>query len=191
MLSGRVVVRVLDDALAHLEGQVEAAEFRIAQFEILDDAQGLQVVVEEVAMALHGNIESPFSRMSKRGMTDVMHQRQRLSQIDVELERGGDRARDLRHLHGVGQPGTKVVGVAAGEDLRLVLEPAKGAGVDDAVAVALKGVAVRVRRLEVAASAGVLDANRVAGEHGESLPASQEKQESNRGFTRMKLTSHT
>ena len=40
---------------------------------------------------------------------------------------------------------------------------------NDAVAVALEVVAVGMRRLGKAASAGVFDVHRVAGEHGESL----------------------
>ncbi len=40
---------------------------------------------------------------------------------------------------------------------------------DDAIAVALKVVAVRMRRLGMAASAGVFDAHRIVGEHEKSL----------------------
>ena len=64
----------------------------------------------------------------------------------------------------------EVVGIAAGEDLRLGFEAAKGAGMNDAVAIALKVVAVRMRRLREAASAGVFDVHRVAGQHDGSLP---------------------
>ncbi len=80
-----------------------------------------------------------------------MHQRQRLDQIHIQVERRGDGARDLRHLDGVRQARAEVVGVAAREDLRLVLQPPEGAGVNDAVAVALKRIAVRMRRLRIAA----------------------------------------
>jgi hypothetical protein len=40
---------------------------------------------------------------------------------------------------------------------------------DDTITVALKVVAVRMRRLGMAASAGVFYADRIVGEHGESL----------------------
>jgi hypothetical protein len=40
---------------------------------------------------------------------------------------------------------------------------------DDTITVALKVVAVRMRRLGMAASAGVFYAHRIVGEHGESL----------------------
>ncbi len=107
--------------------------------------------------------------MSKRRMPDVVHQRQRLGQIDIQIERSGDGARDLRDFHGVRQAGAEVVGVAAGEDLRLVLQPAKGARVDDAVAIALEWIAIRMRRLGIAASARIFDADGIRGEHKRSV----------------------
>jgi hypothetical protein len=51
----------------------------------------------------------------------------------------------------VGEAGAEVIGETPGEDLRLVLKAAEGAGVNDAVAVALKIVTVRMRRLGIAA----------------------------------------
>src|SRR5438270_10282625 len=58
-----------------------------------------------------------------------------------------------------------MIGVAAGEDLSFGLETAKGAGMDDAVAIALKVVPVRVRWFREAASAGMFNVHRVGGEH--------------------------
>src|SRR6202140_3267810 len=69
----------------------------------------------------------------------------------------------------MGQPVAEMVGVAAGEKPCLCFQTAKGAGMDDAIPVALKVVAVRMRRLGMAASAGVFYAHRIVGEHGESL----------------------
>ena len=63
-----------------------------------------------------------------------------------------------------------MVGIAAGKDLGLVLQPAEGARMDDAVAVALERVAVRMRRLRIAPSPGLLGLDRVTGEHERSLP---------------------
>src|ERR1017187_10029055 len=107
--------------------------------------------------------------MSKRRMADVVDQSQRLNQIDIQVECRGDGARDLCHFHGVGQASTEMVGVAAGEDLRLVFQPAKGAGMDYAIAVPLKRIAIGVRRLGIAASTRILNANSVAGQHRRSL----------------------
>jgi hypothetical protein len=69
----------------------------------------------------------------------------------------------------VRQPVAEVVGVAAGENLCLRFQTAKGAGMDHTITVALKVVAVGMRRLKMAASAGVFYAHRIVGEHGKSL----------------------
>ena len=169
MIAGAVIVRVLDDAFANLEGQVQAAEGGVALFEILDDAESVQVVVEEEAVLAHGGVERFFAGVAKGRMSDVVDEGESFGEIDVEAEGSGDGARDLRDFEGVGETVAKVVGVAAGEDLSLGFETAEGAGMDDAVAVALKVVAVGVGRFGEAASAGVLGVHRVGGQHGVSL----------------------
>ena len=115
----------------------------------------MQIVVEEKSVLAHGGVERFFAGVAERRMADVVDQRQRFDQIDVEVERAGDGAGDLRDFDGVGEAVAEVVGVAAGEDLRLGFQPAKGAGMNDAIAVALKVVAVGMRRSREAASAGV------------------------------------
>src|SRR5579863_2728914 len=107
--------------------------------------------------------------MSEWRMADVMHQGEGLDQIDVQAELGRDSSGDLSDLDGMSQAIAKVVGVAAGENLCLGLETAKSPGVDDAITVALKVVAVGVLRLGITASAGSLHPRGVVGEHGESL----------------------
>ena len=51
MMVGAVVAGVLDDAFADAEGEVEAAVGGVALLEVLDDAEGVQVVVEAEAVA--------------------------------------------------------------------------------------------------------------------------------------------
>jgi hypothetical protein len=104
-------------------------------------------------------------------MAEIVRQGERLDQIGVQSKLRGDGARNLRDFNGVRQPVAEVVGVTPRENLRLRFQPAKGARMDDAVAVALKAVAVGVRRLEVAASARVFYAHRIVGEHEKSLAA--------------------
>jgi len=81
---------------------------------------------------------------------------------------GGDGARDLRDFDGVGQAIAEVVGVAARENLGLRFQAAESPGVDDTVAVALKVVAVGMRRFGMAASAGIFYVDGVVGELGVS-----------------------
>ncbi len=160
---------MLNDALTNFEGEVEPAESGVAHLEIFHDAQRVQVVVKEKAVFLHGNVESLFSGMTERRMADVVYQGEGLDEINVQAELRRDGSRDLRDLNGMGQAIAKVVGVPASEDLGLGFEAAKGPGVDDAIAVTLKVVAVRMRRLGETASAGLLHPHGVVGEHEESL----------------------
>lgn len=74
-----------------------------------------------------------------------MRQSQGLGVLFIEPQGGGHGARHLRDLDGVSEPIAEVVAKALGEDLRLAFEPAKSAGMNDAVTVALESVAVRVR----------------------------------------------
>src|SRR5580704_342753 len=80
-----------------------------------------------------------------------------------------------------------MIGVAAGEDLSFRFQAAKGTGMDDTVAIALKVVAVGMLRLEMTASAGVFDAHRIVGEHEVSLAVETEPAPSQRASTRMPM----
>ena len=134
------------------KAEVQPVEERVAALELGDDAQALRIVVE----ALIGRerlVERPLAGMAERRVAEVVRERQRLRQVLVEPERAGDRAGDLRHLQRMGQPGAEMVALVADEDLRLVLQPAEGVGMDDAVAVALEGRAERIVRLGVDAAA--------------------------------------
>ena len=63
----------------------------------------------------------------------------------------------------------EVIGKTAGENLRLIFQTAKGARVDDTIAVTLEVIAIGMRRFRIAASAGLLDSHSVRGEHGFSV----------------------
>src|SRR5579872_28477 len=172
MLPSLIIMRVFDDALANFECKVESAKGCIAQLEVFHDAQRVQVVIEKISVLAHRNVERFFSGMPEWGMTHIVHQRQSLDQIHVQAKLSRDGSRNLRNFNRVSQPITKVVGMAASENLSFCLKPAKGPGVNNAVAVTLKIVAIRMRRLGITASAGLLHPHRVVGEHAESLTES-------------------
>ena len=100
-------------------------------------------------------VSSAFSPACPKGDARFVHQGQRFDQIHVQAELGGDGAGDLSDFNGVGEAIAEVVGITAGEDLGLGFQPAKCAGMDDAVAIALKIIAVRMRGLGITASAGL------------------------------------
>ena len=97
----------------------------------------------EAAEPRHALVERVLAGMAEGRVAEVVRQRQRLGQVLVEPEGAGQRPGDLAHLDGVGQPGAEMVALVIDEDLRLVLEPAEGGGMDDPVPVALELAAGR------------------------------------------------
>lgn len=155
----------------------------VALLEILDNAERVQVVVEREPVLTHGGVESFFASVAKGRMADIMHERECFHEIDIEAERAGDGARNLRDFERVREAIAEMIAVSAREDLRLGFEAAERAGVNHTVAVALEIVAVGMRRLRKAASAGVLDVHRVAGQHKGSVAEQQFPVSSSRSST--------
>src|SRR5262249_43506252 len=102
---------MLDDALAHFERQIETGKIEVPLLKMFDDAQRMQVVVEEAAVHTHDFVEFSFTRMPKRRMADVMHQRERLGQLRVRTESRRNGPCDLCDFQRVRQSVAKVVGV--------------------------------------------------------------------------------
>ena len=143
---------VLDQPLQRLPGQVQPVELGIAALKPGDHAQRLGVVVE-AAPAGHLLVERVLAGMAERRVAEIVDQRHRLGQVLVAAQRPRQRAGDLRHLDRMRQPRAVVVALMRDEDLRLVLEPAEGGGMDDAVAVALERRAGRAFDLVAEAAA--------------------------------------
>jgi hypothetical protein len=138
---------VVEDAVAHLVGEVEPAA---AALEVLDHPQGVLVVVESPTKTLLQRVgQRLLTRVSEGRMAEVVAERDRLCQVLVEPERTRHGARDARHLERVREARAEVVALGRDEDLGLVLEAPKCLRVHDAVAVAL------VRRPQAADVLGV------------------------------------
>ena len=114
------------------------------------------VVVAEAAEMQHQLVQRLFPGMAEAGVPKVVRQRHRLRQILVEAERAADGAGDLRHFQAVGQAGAVVVALVVDEDLGLVFQLAESAGMDDAVAVALKDGTGRALRFGLEPATGML-----------------------------------
>ena len=158
-----VKVRMLDDALAHLEAEIEAAEIRIAVFDPINRAQALRVVIE-ASMGPHQIVQHLLARMPERRMPEVVRERDRLSEFLIETECARDGARDLRRLHRVREAGAIVVALVIDEHLGLVFETAEGGAMNDAIAIALETGAHRMVGLGDAPSAAVFRQHRVGSE---------------------------
>ena len=126
-------------------------------------------MVEEETMRAHDAVERLLAGVAERRMSHIVRQSEGFGEVDIQAERASDGARDLRDFNGVGEAITKVIRVAAGEDLRLIAEAPECARMNDAIAVALEVVAERMRRLRIAAPASILDAHREISQHGGSL----------------------
>ena len=71
-----VVAGMLDDPLADFEGEIEAAEGGVALFEVLDDAEGVEVVIEGESVLAHGGVEGIFSGVAEGRVADVVDEGQ-------------------------------------------------------------------------------------------------------------------
>src|SRR5262249_56188756 len=108
------------------------------------DAQGVKVVIEDVAKSAHFAIECLLTRVTKWRMPDVMNEGERFSEIGIQAQRPGNGPRDLRDFYGVRESVAKMVGAPIGEYLRFIFQPSKCARVDDAVAIPLKIRSIRL-----------------------------------------------
>src|SRR5450432_1575971 len=162
-------MRVLDDAFAYFESEIQSAKAGVPDLEILNNAQRVQIVVEEKSVLSHGCVQSFFTGVAEGRVAHVVHQGKSFNKIHVQSELGCDGAGNLRHFNGVGQTIAEVVGEAAGKNLRLGFEAAKRASVNDAVPVALEIVAIGMLGFRNSASAGLLHPHGVVGQHEGSL----------------------
>ena len=76
--------------------------------------------------------------MAKGRVPEIVAQGDGLGQVLVEPQADRHGAGDLRDLQHMGQSGAVMIAGRGEKDLGLVLEPAKGLGVDDTVAVTLE-----------------------------------------------------
>ena len=142
----------------HLAGEIQPGKVWVTGFEKLHNPQRLGVVVE-APCTREQIVERVFAGMPERRVADVVPERQRLDEILVERQRPRERAGDARDLERVGEAAAVVVAMVAGEDLRLVGQPAERGRMDDPVAVALVWAAEEMQRL------GMNAAGRVGGMH--------------------------
>ena len=106
-------------------------------FEVIDYAQALQVMFK-AAEGLHAGVERILPGVAEGRVAQIMRQRNGLGQVFVEIQLARDGTRDLRDFQAVGEPRAKEIALVIDEHLRFVLQSAKGAGVNNAIAVALK-----------------------------------------------------
>ena len=135
---------MLQYSFAGFEGEIQAIELSIPLLEHVHDAQALQIVLE-AAVRLHARVERILSRMTEGCVSEIMRERDRFSQVLVEMEPARYRAANLRDFKAVRQAGSKEIAFVIDEDLGLVDQAPERGAVHDAIAVALV-LAARRRR---------------------------------------------
>ena len=128
---------MLDQTLKGFPGKVQPVKLRVAPLQLGDDPQRLGIVVK-TAIVGHQLIEFVFARMAKGRVPKIVAQGQGFGQILVHMKRPGKGTGNLGNLNRMGQPRAVMVTLVIDENLGLVLETAKGGGMDDPVTVALK-----------------------------------------------------
>ncbi|MPM80179.1 hypothetical protein SDC9_127226 [bioreactor metagenome] len=122
---------MVQDTVAHLPGQVEAA----LAFKHLNHAQALLVMAKAAAdQAVHCTLPD----MSKWRMAQIMPQGNRLRQILIEPQPPGNAARHLGDFKRMRQAGTVMVPLRRNKYLRFELKAAKALGMNNAVSVTLE-----------------------------------------------------
>src|SRR5262249_8191892 len=94
-------------------------------------------VVIETADGSRRGAQRVLAGVTERCMTEIVCERDRLSEVFVQRQDTCQRTGDLRHLQRVREACAIVVPLMLHKDLRLMLQPAEGRRMDDAVAVAL------------------------------------------------------
>ena len=140
---------VLDQPLPRRNGQVDPIVLGILDLQMIDHPQRLQIVVK-TAVVRHDDRHRPFARVTEGRMPQIMRQRDRFRQIDVQRKRVGDRLRNGSDLDGMGQTVPQVVPRSAQKNLRFVLQTPERTAVQNTIPVSLKVRAERVDRLGMA-----------------------------------------
>ena len=102
--------------------------------------------------------------MSEWRMPEIVGKTDRFDQVLVGAKGTGQCPPDLGDLQRVSQPRAEVIALKVDENLRLVFEPPECGGVEDAVAVALKGCTVFRFAVQIGAPLGVLAARPVGSQ---------------------------
>ena len=106
----------------------------------------------EAADRSHHLVKGVLPGVPERRMPQVVREGDGFGEVLVEPQRAGDGAGHLHYLQRVGQARPIVIPLRREEDLGLMLQPAEGLAVNDAITIALKTGAQVILRLSRLAS---------------------------------------
>src|SRR2546428_833290 len=108
------------DALSHVPAEVQTWVHRIANFQLVDHTERLQVVLKSSVLA-HQQVQFLLPGMAEWRMPHVVRQTNRFHEIAVQPERRRTASRNLRHLKRVRQAGAGQIPLHDNAYLRFVL----------------------------------------------------------------------
>jgi hypothetical protein len=124
---------MFQNTVSDLKGKIQSLPILLQE---IDDPQALISMVESPRDDL---IQGILSGMAERRMTQVVSQRDGLSQILIETEGFRDRSCNLRNLKGMRQSGPVMIAHWNEKDLGFVFQSPEGLGMDDSIPVVLEG----------------------------------------------------
>ncbi len=140
-LSGHRTI-MFGNGLKGFPGEVQPVKLGIVPLQRGDNFHGLRIVIKS-AMGLHEKIQRVLSGMTEWCVAKVMSQRHRFGQLSIQSQCTRDGPCYLRHFDRMCQPRAVIITFVFDEDLCFVLQPPKGTGMDNPVAVALEARAER------------------------------------------------
>lgn len=143
---------MLTQTFAHFKRQVQTWKTWRLRFEQFYHAHALAIMFESAVIA-HALGQHLLARMSKRRMAKIVRESNRFRQILVQPQGARDGAADRCDLDRMRKACAQMIAGAVEKNLRLVLQAAERAGMNDARTIALKFGTIGVTQLGVLASA--------------------------------------
>ena len=146
---------VLGNAFKALPSEVQPVKLRIVLLQRSHDAYRLGIVVK-AAIGFHFRIKRTLARVAKWRVPEVMGQRHGFDQFLIEPQSPSDCSRHLRHFDRMSQTRAEIITLMFNEDLCLMFEPPKGAGMNDPIPISLETGSKVASRLFKQSAAAVM-----------------------------------
>ena len=123
---------MIQNAIPYFPCQIQS---RAIFLQMLHHPNTLLIVTEWLGCILR---ECPFSNMTKRRMSKIMSQSNRLNQILIQKQRSGNRPSNLRNFQRMCQSGSVMISARRQKNLRLMFHPTEWFGMQNPIPVSLK-----------------------------------------------------
>ena len=127
------------DAVPHLKAEVQAMLLFVFS-QPIDDAQAVELVLEKAVWCVffQAGVEHSFTAVAKGRMTQVMAERNRLDQVEVESQGTTDGVGNVMDIDDMFHPGADMVILGIEKHLSFVAQTAEFHGENDPARIALE-----------------------------------------------------